>query len=116
MKIFKPYLSLGKNTENYLLEVVFSTLRTKNIESIEQKEIVREEKTYWGVVVTLSSKIQAVNAPEPLILAASVNIDLTIPQKYRTIKCVIQQADETEELLKTSSVREETDIDFEDWN
>lgn len=111
MKTYKPYLALTKGSSgNYTLDVVFQCPRTQNIVSIEQQEVIQRGKTYWGVVISVSSNIQLMCGPELNVLFASVELDASV-SSYKTIKCVVQQSKAGE---YGGVDPEETDIDVGD--
>jgi len=113
MKTYKPYLALSKGSSgNYTLDAVFQCPRTQNIVSITQQEIVQSGKTYWGVVISVSSDIQLMCGPELNVLFTSVEIE-SAASSYGTIKCIVQQVSSAEYGNPTD---QETDIDFGDGN
>jgi len=113
MKTYKPYLALTKGSSgNYTLDVVFQSPRTQNIVSIEQQEITQSGKTYWGVVISVSSDIQLMCGPELNVLYTSVTLDASVGS-YKTIKCIVQQTKSGE---YGGDEPEETDIDVLDGN
>ncbi len=114
MKTFKPYLSLSKTIDNYVLSVVLSVPKEYSVEKIEQQEIDTGEKQYWGVIITVSDKTQLVNGPDVQVLSTSANIDLDKSETYQTIRCVVQPR--TTEDGYGPSEDESGDIDFEDGN
>lgn len=111
MKTYKPYLALTKGSSgNHTLDAVFQCPRTQNIVSIEQKEITQNEKTYWGVIISVSSNIQLMCGPEMNVLFTSVELNPSV-SNYKTIKCVVQQAPQG---TLAGVEPEETDIDVLD--
>ena len=112
MKSYKPYLSLSKTAENYVLDVVLSAGKLQTVESIVQQEVVKGGKAYWGVILTLSTKTQLVNGPEAPILSTSEYIPLERSNQYKTIKCIVQQKPDKGEMGPPQD--EESDIDFGD--
>ncbi len=110
MKIHKPYLSLSKTTESYLLEVVLLTTKSNCITSIVQQEVGGS----WGVIITVSDKIQIVNGPEYPVISTTVSIDLDKSETYQKIKCAVQQ--EVAEGEFGPAQPQESDIDFSDGN
>ena len=111
MKTYKPYLALTKGSSgNYTLDVVFQCPRTQNIVSIEQQEITQGGKTYWGVVISVSSDIQLICGPELNVVFTSVAIE-SGASSYKTIKCIVQQTKAGE---YDGVDPEETDIDLDD--
>lgn len=114
MKSFKPYLSLAKTTVDFTLDVVLSGNKDQTITSIEQQEVKKNEQAYWGVIITLSSETQVVNGPDRPIFSTTVGIPLEKADKYKTIKCIVQQKMQEERLGPPAD--EETEIDFQDGN
>jgi len=113
MKTYKPYLALTKGTSgNYTLDAVFQCPKTQNIFSIDQQAITTNGKTYWGVIVSVSSDIQLMCGPELNVLFTSVAIDASA-SSYGTVKCIVQQTKSGE---FGDPEDEETDIDFGDGN
>ncbi|RKD90984.1 hypothetical protein [Mangrovibacterium diazotrophicum] len=111
MKTYKPYLALTKGSSgNYTLDVVFQSPRTQNIVSIAQQEITQSGKTYWGVIISVSTDIQLMCGPETNVLFTSVEIE-SGASSYGTVKCVVQQ---TKSAGYEGVDDEETDIDFGD--
>lgn len=112
MKNYKPYLSLSKTTENYVLDVVLAASKLQTVESIVQQEVVKDGKTFWGVIITLSTKTQLANGPEVPIFSTSEDIPLEISDQYKTIKCIVRQKVEKRKMGPPAD--EESDIDFGD--
>ena len=111
MKIYKPYLSLSKTAKNYELDVVLSSRNDQTIASIEQQEVKKGDKAYWGVIITFSTETQIVNGPEKPIFSTVAKIDLDKSIRYKTIKCIVRQ--KVEEGCAPAR-DEESDIDFND--
>ena len=112
MKIYKPYLSLSKTTESYVLDIVLSTSKEQTITSITQEEVTEGTKTFWGVIITLSTETQLANGPENPIFSTTVKVDLNKSKTYKTIRCIVHQ---TVESGKYKSAKdEESDVDFID--
>ncbi len=115
MKTYKPYLALTKGTNDYLLDVVFQTTKENNIVKISQEEITKNGKTYWGVVISLSSDIQLMCGPDENVISTTVSISDTVAQQYQTIKCIVQVVQSIKENPDfTGEKEEETDIDVID--
>lgn len=115
MKTYKPYLALTKRATDYLLEVVFQTTKDQNIVGVSQEEISKNGKTYWGVVIRLSSDIQLMCGPEENVISASVSIADVVAQQYKTIKCIVTSVRPIKDDLDFGGVKEEeTDIDVTD--
>ncbi|KOH45773.1 hypothetical protein [Sunxiuqinia dokdonensis] len=112
MKSYKPYLSLSKTTKNYELGVVLSASKNQTVTSIEQEEVVKNEQAYWGVILTLSTQTQLVNGPDTPIFSSLVHIPLEKGEAYKTIKCIVRQKMEDDEMGPPPD--EYTDIDFGD--
>jgi hypothetical protein len=112
MKSYKPYLSLSKSVENYVLDVVFSASKLQTIASIQQQEIVVEGKAYWGVIITLSTTSQIVNGPDVPIFSTTADISFDKAGEYKTIKCVVRQVVPDGEVGPARD--KETDVDFID--
>jgi hypothetical protein len=112
MKMYKPYLSLSKTTKNYELDVVLSSGKDQTITNIKQEEVKKNEKAYWGVIITLTAETQIVNGPENPIFSTTAKIGLDKSEAYKTIKCIVQQKVEEGECGPAAD--EETDIDFGD--
>lgn len=112
MKNYKPYLSLSKTTNNYELGVVLSASKNQTVTSIEQQEIVKNEQTYWGVILTVSTQTQLVNGPDTPIFSSVVRIPLEKGEAYKTIKCIARQKMEDDEMGPPQD--EDSDIDFGD--
>ncbi|WP_299577903.1 hypothetical protein [uncultured Sunxiuqinia sp.] len=112
MKSYKPYLSLSKTAEDYVLDVVLTAGKTQTISSITQQEVKKGEKAYWGVIIELSTTTQLMNGPETPIFSTSVSIPLETASKYQTIKCLGRQV--VAKGLMGPPPDEETDIDFID--
>ena len=117
MKTYKPYLSLSKGSSgDFKLDVVFQSPKSQNIVSIEQQEITQSGKTYWGVIISVSSDIQVICGPESNVLFASVSIASDTASSYQTIKCIVQVTSSLNEGQVGNPVGDETDIDFTDGN
>ncbi|MGQ7868534.1 hypothetical protein [Sunxiuqinia sp. sy24] len=112
MKSYKPYLSLSKTTENYVLDVVLTAAKKQTITSITQQEVNKGDKTYWGVIITVSTTTQLMNGPENPIFSTSASISLEKANEYQTIKCLVRQKMQESELGPPKD--EESDIDFID--
>ena len=112
MKSYKPYLSLTKTIENYILDIVLSASKSQTIVSIKQQEVEKDGKKYWGVIITLSTTTQLVNGPEIPIFSTTVDVPLVTSQKYKTIKCIVEQAVSKGKMGPPTD--EESDIDFGD--
>ena len=112
MKSYKPYLSLSKTAEDYVLDVVLTTGKTQTIASITQEEIQKGGKAYWGVIITVSTTTQLMNGPENPIFSTSASILQEKANEYQTIKCLVRQKMQEGELGPPKD--EESDIDFKD--
>jgi hypothetical protein len=110
--MYKPYLSLSKTTKNYELDVVLSSRNDHTITNIRQEEVKKNEKAYWGVIITLTAETQIVNGPETPIFSTTAKIDLNKSETYKTIKCIVQQ--KVEEAECGPAEDEESDVDFDD--
>ncbi|MFV0376158.1 MAG: hypothetical protein ACK5JD_02520 [Mangrovibacterium sp.] len=116
MKTYKPYLSLGKGSAgDYTLDVVFQSPKSQNIVGIEQKEIIKNGKSYWGVIISVSSDIQIICGPESNVLFASITIAGNLASTYKTIKCLVRVTKPLATGLDDPD-EDETDIDFGDNN
>lgn len=112
MELHKPYLSLTKTTQGYLLEIVLQTTKNNCITRIVQQEIEQGGKKYWGVIITVSDQIQLVNGPDEPIISTSVVIDLDKSATYKTIKCVVEQKSATGTYAPAEP--KDTHVDFSD--
>ena len=112
MKSYKPYLSLTKTIENYILDVVLSASKSQTIVSIKQQEVEKDGTKYWGVIITLSTTTQLANGPEVPIFSTTVDVPLVTSAKYKTIKCIVEQAVPKGKMGPPAD--EETDVDFGD--
>ena len=112
METFKPYLSIEKTSENYLLTAVLSVPAKHTIEKIVQQEIDISGTKYWGVVITVSEKTSLMNGPELPILSTQAAIDLNKAETYQTIKCVVEPIGSGDGY--GPSQFKDTDIDFAD--
>ncbi|MGQ8335214.1 hypothetical protein ACUNWD_01605 [Sunxiuqinia sp. A32] len=112
MKVFKPYLSLSKTIESYLLEVVLAVSKNYSIEKIEQQEIEVADALYWGVIISVSTRTQLVNGPELPVLSSVVAIDLDKSETYSKIKCIVEQILPEGDLGHAQNA--ESDLNFDD--
>lgn len=87
MKTYKPYLSLSKSSTKYELEVVVTALKNQTITSIHHEEIIKDNQSYWGIIITLSDAIQLVNGPENPIFSTTIDIELDKSASYKKIIC-----------------------------
>lgn len=92
MKTYKPYLSLSKNATKYELEVIVAALKNQTITGIHQEEIIKDNISYWGVIITLSDQTQLVNGPENPVFSTTVGITLDKSESYQKILCRTQIA------------------------
>lgn len=112
MKTYKPYLSLSKSSTKYELGVVVTALKNQTIASIHQEEIIKDNNTCWGVIITFSDATQLVNGPESPIFSTTVDIALEKSASYKKILCFTRIS--SSEGIYGPSEGEETSIDFED--
>lgn len=114
MKTYKPYLSLSKKSNRYELEVIVSGLKNQTITAIQQEEIIKNNHSYWGVILTLSDATQLVNGPENPVYSTVVDIALDKSASYQKILCCTQIA--TSEGMYGPAEGGSTPIDFGDGN
>lgn len=112
MKTYKPYLSLSKNVTKYELEVIVTALKNQTITSIHQEEIIKDDISYWGVIITLSDQTQLVNGPENPVFSSTVDIALDKSESYQKVLCCTQII--TSEGTFGPAEGGSTPIDFED--
>lgn len=87
MKTYKPYLSLSTKTMKYELGVIVTALKNQTITSIHQEEIIKNNQSYWGVIITLSDATQLVNGPENPVFSTDIDIALDKSASYQKILC-----------------------------
>lgn len=115
MKTYKPYLSLTKGSSgDYTLDAVFLSPKSQNIISIEQKELTQSGKTYWGVVISVSSDIQIICGPESNVLFTTVPVAGHIASTYKTTKCRVQVIQSLTGTSLGDAEADDTDVDFDD--
>lgn len=114
MKIYKPYVSLSKKISKYELEVIVSAVKDQTIAGIRQEEILKDNTSFWGVIITLSNATRLVNGPENPVFSTIVDIALDKSASYKKILC--QTVISPLEGSYGPSEGGSTSIDFEDVN
>lgn len=112
MKTYKPYLSLSKNSTKYDLGVIVMALKNQTIIGIVQEEIIKNNQSFWGVIITLSDATQLVNGPESPVFSTTVDIALEKSASYQKILCCTRIA--TSEGKFGPGEGEDTEIGFGD--
>ena len=114
MKTYKPYLSLSKNSTKYELGVIVTALKNQTITGIQQEEILKDNSSYWGIILTLSDATQLINGPENPVFSAVIDIALEKSASYQKILCCTQIA--SSEGQFGPSEGDDTAINFDDGN
>lgn len=112
MKTYKPYLSLSKNSSKYELGVIVMATKSQTITRIHQEEIIKNNESFWGVILTLSDATQLVNGPESPVFSTTVDIALEKSASYQKILCCTRIASSDGKFGPSEG--EDTEIGFGD--